>query len=213
MLLEAGERLVVPDFAFVHEDGTEVALEIVGYWTPEYLAEKFQKLARISGAKLIVAVRRQWALKVGTPPPGALPFNTRILLRDLMSRLEALREHAAGPWEFAFSGFSIRKFGNRAKSWSLARGAALCSVAGAASWSVHHLRGADILFRPLGVMLCEAAGRSCVTRAPIEAPSSNEPRCEGSENGPSDRLMQVYRSIVYLSWYTVVVDNKSPVGL
>jgi predicted nuclease of restriction endonuclease-like RecB superfamily len=96
MLLEAGERLVVPDFVFVHEDGTEVALEIVGYWTPEYLAEKFQKLARISGAKLIVAVRRQWALKVGTPPHGTLPFNTRILLRDLMPRLEAFRGHAVG---------------------------------------------------------------------------------------------------------------------
>lgn len=95
--MEAGERLVVPDFVFAHEDGTEVALEIVGYWTPEYLAEKFRKLARISGAKLIVAVRRQWALKVGTPPPGALLFNTRILLRDLMPRLEAFREHAAGP--------------------------------------------------------------------------------------------------------------------
>ncbi len=96
ILLEAGERLMVPDFVFVHEDGTEVALEIVGYWTPEYLAEKLGKLGRISGAKLIVAVRKQWALKAGTPPPGALPFKTSILLRDLMPRLEAFREHSAG---------------------------------------------------------------------------------------------------------------------
>ncbi len=96
ILLEAGERLVVPDFVFVHEDGTEVALEIVGYWTPEYLAEKLVKLGRISGAKVIVAVRKQWALKAGTPPPGALPFKTSILLRDLMPRLEAFREHSAG---------------------------------------------------------------------------------------------------------------------
>ncbi len=97
VLLKAGERLVVPDFVFVHDDGTEVALEIVGYWTPEYLAEKLGKLARISGAKLIIAVRKPWALTAGTPPPGALPFNTRILLRNLMPRLEAFREHSAGP--------------------------------------------------------------------------------------------------------------------
>jgi len=96
ILLEAGERLVVPDFVFVHEDGTEVALEIVGYWTPEYLSEKLGKLGRISGAKLIVAVRKQWALKASTTPPGALPFKTSILLRDLMPRLETFREHSAG---------------------------------------------------------------------------------------------------------------------
>jgi predicted nuclease of restriction endonuclease-like RecB superfamily len=96
MLLEAGARLVVPDFVFAHEDGTEVALEIVGYWTPEYLAEKLGKLATISGAKLIVAVRKQLALTAGTPLSGALLFNTSILLRDLMPRLEAFREHSAG---------------------------------------------------------------------------------------------------------------------
>jgi uncharacterized protein len=97
MLLEAGEHLLVPDFVFVNEDGTEVALEIVGYWTPEYLAEKFAKLARITGVHLIVAVRKQWALKTGAPPPGALLFNTRILLRDLMPRLDEFRGHAVGP--------------------------------------------------------------------------------------------------------------------
>jgi predicted nuclease of restriction endonuclease-like RecB superfamily len=96
MLLEAGERLVVPDFVFVHEDGTEVVLEIVGYWTPEYLAEKFEKLARITGVNLVVAVRKQWALRGGDPPPGPLLFNTRILLRDLMPRLEIFRGHFAG---------------------------------------------------------------------------------------------------------------------
>ncbi len=97
MLLEAGERLVVPDFVFVHEDGTEVALEIVGYWTPEYLAEKLEKLALITGVNLIAAVRKQWALKGGAVPPGALLFNTRILLRDLMPRLDEFRGDAVGP--------------------------------------------------------------------------------------------------------------------
>jgi predicted nuclease of restriction endonuclease-like RecB superfamily len=97
MLLEAGERLVVPDFVFVHEDGTEVALEIVGYWTPEYLAEKFGKLETVTGTKVLLAVRKQWALKAGPLPPGALSFSTGILLRDLMPRLERFREHSAGP--------------------------------------------------------------------------------------------------------------------
>ncbi len=91
MVLEAGEALMVPDFVFAHEDGTEVALEIVGYWTPEYLAKKFEKLAKVTGANMIVAVREDYALKVGILPPPALPFKTRLLLRDLMPRLEVFR--------------------------------------------------------------------------------------------------------------------------
>jgi uncharacterized protein len=91
LLLEAGTGLVVPDFVFTHEDGTEVALEIVGYWTPEYLSKKFAKLALVRDPNLIVAVRKQWTLAVGAPPSWALPFKTAILLKDLMPRLEACR--------------------------------------------------------------------------------------------------------------------------
>ncbi len=94
LLLEAGERLVVPDFVFYHDDGTVAALEIVGYWTPEYLAEKFEKLARVTGVHLIVAVRKAWALKAGQLPAAVLPFGTGILLKDLMPRLEAFRREA-----------------------------------------------------------------------------------------------------------------------
>lgn len=92
VLLEAGERLVVPDFVFSHDDGTAVAFEIVGYWTPEYLAEKLAKLSRVTNAMpMIVAVRKAWALKAGRLPATVLPFNTAIMLKDLMPRLEACR--------------------------------------------------------------------------------------------------------------------------
>jgi len=95
LLLEAGASLVVPDFAFTHDDGTEVALEIVGYWTPEYLAKKFGKLVLVRGVNLIVAVRKRWALAAGALPSWVLPFKTTILLKDLMPRLEALRRRAS----------------------------------------------------------------------------------------------------------------------
>lgn len=92
ILLEAGEHLIVPDFAFTHEDGAEVAMEIVGYWTPEYLAAKFAKLRRLDGAGVIVAVRKSLALKAGPLPGEVLTFRSAILLRDLMPRLEAFRK-------------------------------------------------------------------------------------------------------------------------
>jgi predicted nuclease of restriction endonuclease-like RecB superfamily len=91
VILEAGEALLVPDFVLTHEDGTEVALEIVGYWTPEYLAEKFAKLARVKAPNLIVAVRKPLALQAGSLPAAVLPFSSGIRLSDLLARLEPFR--------------------------------------------------------------------------------------------------------------------------
>lgn len=90
-VLEAGDALMVPDFVFTHADGTEVILEIVGYWTPEYLAEKFKKLGRVRAPNLLVAAREASALEHGPLPHAVLPFKTRVLIRDLLPRLEAFR--------------------------------------------------------------------------------------------------------------------------
>lgn len=94
VILEAGEGLLVPDFVFTHDDGTEVALEIVGYWTPDYLATKFAKLGGVRTPHLMVAVRKSLALRAGSLPATVLPFASGILLRDLMPRLEAFRSGA-----------------------------------------------------------------------------------------------------------------------
>jgi predicted nuclease of restriction endonuclease-like RecB superfamily len=93
-VIEAGTSLLVPDFVFCHEDGTEVALEIVGYWTPEYLADKLGKLAAVRGVNLVVAVPRHLAARAGALPASVLPFRRRLLLRDLLPRLEAFRSTA-----------------------------------------------------------------------------------------------------------------------
>ncbi|MGH2405155.1 MAG: DUF790 family protein, partial [bacterium] len=86
-----GEALLVPDFVFTHEDGTEVTLEIIGYWTPEYLQEKLAKLGRVRAPNLIVAVRKALALRAAELPAAVLPYASGILLKDLMPRLEAFR--------------------------------------------------------------------------------------------------------------------------
>ena len=95
-VIEAGRAILVPDFVFTHADGTEVAFEIAGYWTPEYLADKLGKLAVVRGVNLIVAVPRRLAVRAGRLPATVLPFKRRLLLRDLLPRLEAFRGPAAG---------------------------------------------------------------------------------------------------------------------
>lgn len=87
-----GGRVLVPDFVFRHADGTEVALEIVGYWTPEYLADKLRRLAATRDVNLVVAVPRPLAVRAGRLPALVLPFKRRLLLRDLMPKLEAFRK-------------------------------------------------------------------------------------------------------------------------
>ncbi len=89
-----GGRVLVPDFVFRHADATEVALEIVGYWTPEYLADKLRRLSATRGVNLVVAVPRPLAVRAGRLPATVLPFKRRLLLRDLLPRLEAFRGRA-----------------------------------------------------------------------------------------------------------------------
>ncbi len=90
-VLDVGGGLMVPDFVFRHCDGTEVVLEIVGYWTPEYLTDKLRRLASVRDVNLVVAVPRALALHAGRLPATVLPFKRRLLLRDLLPRLEAFR--------------------------------------------------------------------------------------------------------------------------
>jgi uncharacterized protein len=94
-VIAAGDSLLVPDFVFRHDDGTEVVLEIAGYWTPEYIDDKLRKLGRVRGQNLIVAVPKALAVRAGALPASVLPFRRRLLLRDLLPRLESFRVSAS----------------------------------------------------------------------------------------------------------------------
>ncbi|WP_336037058.1 DUF790 family protein [Halobacterium yunchengense] len=57
-VLAAGDRLMVPDFAFDYDYGSErVYFEIVGFWTPEYVEKKLAQLDATDEV-LLVAVDR-----------------------------------------------------------------------------------------------------------------------------------------------------------
>ena len=55
--LEAGARVMIPDFAFeyAHAD-FRVFFEIVGFWTPEYVEKKLDTLQRVEDVDMLVAV-------------------------------------------------------------------------------------------------------------------------------------------------------------
>jgi hypothetical protein len=66
----AGELLFLPDFTARHRDGREALIEIVGFWTPEYLAEKVRKLRAARVDNLVLVVYR--ALEAGGATGEAL---------------------------------------------------------------------------------------------------------------------------------------------
>jgi predicted nuclease of restriction endonuclease-like RecB superfamily len=73
---EACGTLVFPDFAIVHRRDTSrrFLLEIVGFWTPDYLREKLHRLRQLPDTPLVLCINR--ALNCGV---GELPAHARII--------------------------------------------------------------------------------------------------------------------------------------
>ncbi|HEX5445283.1 MAG TPA: DUF790 family protein, partial [Pirellulales bacterium] len=71
-VLHAGQHVFVPDFVFQHADGRRVMLEIVGFWTPEYLQAKLETLARFADRPVLLAVADALGGESTTWPPGTI---------------------------------------------------------------------------------------------------------------------------------------------
>ncbi|MBL0169102.1 MAG: DUF790 family protein [Gemmatimonadaceae bacterium] len=61
--LSAGGAVFLPDFTLRHDDGREAAVELVGFWTPEYLTAKVAKVRAAGDVPLVLVVAK--ALAVG----------------------------------------------------------------------------------------------------------------------------------------------------
>jgi len=53
--LVVGRQIMIPDFSF-EKEGMKAYLEVVGFWTEDYLAKKIQKLKQVHAGNMIVAV-------------------------------------------------------------------------------------------------------------------------------------------------------------
>jgi predicted nuclease of restriction endonuclease-like RecB superfamily len=55
----AGGSVFLPDFSLRHADGREALVEVVGFWTPEYLQDKLRKVREAGLDNLVLAVYRK----------------------------------------------------------------------------------------------------------------------------------------------------------
>jgi len=88
-VLHAGQKVFVPDFVFRHEDGRKVLLEIVGFWTPEYLEAKLKTLRTFAGQNILVAVAAGNEKRGDGFAPDAIRFKKRLRIKDVLQRLES----------------------------------------------------------------------------------------------------------------------------
>lgn len=90
-ILHDRQKTFVPDFTFRHKDGTEVSLEIVGFWTPEYLAQKRKTLRQFRRHRILIAIPEKSLRKDAVPARNILTYKTALKLKPLMQLLEAIR--------------------------------------------------------------------------------------------------------------------------
>jgi len=95
-VLADGQTAFVPDFVFRHEDGTTVLFEIVGFWTPEYLAKKRETLRRFREHPILLAVPRRSLREGAEPAENVVVYKTAIQLGPVMEVLERLHRRAGG---------------------------------------------------------------------------------------------------------------------
>ena len=92
--IPVGRRVMIPDFRF-QKGGLKVYLEVVGFWTPQYLEEKVKKLRLLGDVDMIVAADRNLACqkldRIGERL-NVIYYRRRVPLRPILAHLKAREE-------------------------------------------------------------------------------------------------------------------------
>ena len=90
-VLHQGQSAFVPDFVFRHQDGTQVLLEIVGFWTPEYLAGKRQTLRQFREHHILIALPERSVREDAAVGENVILYKTALKLQPVLEALERCR--------------------------------------------------------------------------------------------------------------------------
>lgn len=87
-VLHEGQTVFLPDFTLVHPQHGEALLEIVGFWTPEYLREKAVTLRRFQNhGRLILAVAENVSDSLPQLDLPTVTYKTRLLPKQILELL------------------------------------------------------------------------------------------------------------------------------
>lgn len=91
-----GDTVMIPDFALTHQkDGRRAFIEIVGFWHPEYLRRKLEKVRAAGRRNLLLLVYESVNLTeraLADIPAEVLYFKSKPVLKDVMAAVERIAE-------------------------------------------------------------------------------------------------------------------------
>jgi len=90
-VFDLGAEVMIPDFAIEHPDGRRAILEIVGFWTPEYLDAKLKKIRQVKADNFVLAVSERLdcaSEEFGGASDRLLWFKTGVHVYDVVELAE-----------------------------------------------------------------------------------------------------------------------------
>jgi predicted nuclease of restriction endonuclease-like RecB superfamily len=95
-ILLLGDTVMIPDFALTNQtDGRRALIEIVGFWHPDYLRRKIEKIRAANRKNLILLVYEGVNLtpdRLRETPGEVLYFPRKPVLKDVMAAVERVAE-------------------------------------------------------------------------------------------------------------------------
>ncbi len=93
--LQAGDHMIFPDFAIQHrrDPKRRVLLEIVGFWTPQYLRRKLEHLREAGASNLILCIDDKLSCADGALPQAGpvIRFHRRIDVAVVLAKVEEIQ--------------------------------------------------------------------------------------------------------------------------
>jgi hypothetical protein len=86
VVLHQGQKTFVPDFEFRHMSGRSMLMELIGFWTPEYLAAKQQTLEAFRETPILLALPHD-AVWPDSPTTPLIRYKTVIRVEEVLAAL------------------------------------------------------------------------------------------------------------------------------
>ncbi|MCC4771450.1 DUF790 family protein [Methanosarcina sp. DH2] len=94
-ILKAGRYAFIPDFS-LQRDGMKVYVEVVGFWTPEYLKKKIEKLKEVKEPVILLINRKLKCSEKDFPAQDVIFFDRKIPANEVM---QVLRKYEGRKFE------------------------------------------------------------------------------------------------------------------
>ncbi len=101
-ILLLGDTVMIPDFTFVddQDDSRKILLELVGFWHPDYLRRKVEKVRRANCRHLLLLVYQGLNVTEESFRDAAsevIFFSQKPVVKDVISTVNAMAERIYGP--------------------------------------------------------------------------------------------------------------------